>query len=651
MITLPFLRTFTFARPLLFLASWALSSLLIPSPTANAFYYSECDGKPVKWRGIDFEERAIRMRISSISFPEGSGWTTALLDTVALWNRQPTMGRFITSRERIAARDNGENEVWVSDQSAFFNGSTAIAFLWYDWLDCERITEGDIVFDVNANHTASNRATDTVNYGGVKRSFQAVAAHEIGHILGLLHNADVMNIMGSDYLHVQTNDNRMVAHIGQDAAYGTEFLYGISEASLPDLSLHHVKYLGNPDADEYADHTGTRVSFPTEAPSEDRQVGFERVFKVRQGHRFEVEFTPDQNNKDSFQTEIALYLSTDRNITTEDREISRVPYWSLKYFPPHAERFPIQIPPDLTPGTYYVGAMIDPENRIKEMYEDNNATFALSSDREVLKVEVQGVRPPANLAQFYPGIGVELRSSYTNEGILQLQQFPEIRFTHGGFPNFPSVSCVTRMRLEKDGILENLYTTRPERHAAPDVWIPSSRQGTLSAGRYQWSAQTLCDSGRIVSRVTSLPLRAGSHFRVQAPSEFPAAVRSLPPSTPRRLTGVLYPQTGALPWIVLQGESFDPNGDDLEFRFKLQLVRGSSRSRDRVKVQALEQGVYRTEGPLAHPPLGSASLATPAHAIFRSEELVDGSYTWELCARDASRIWQCQAGHPLTVTP
>ncbi len=617
---------------------------------SHAYFTLECDGEKVRWRTIDFNTEAIRLRMSAVGFPEVSGWTDLLTSAVAKWNRQPTQGRFLLTRERNVALDNEQNEVWFTDSEDVLDGSPAIAHISYDWWDCEDIEETDIAFRSNGSFTASRRPGDLLAYRGASWAFEPAALHELGHALGLQHNGSFMNIMGTDGNHLQTQGDLAAGHIGQDAAAGAVYLYGQSPHALPDFSIHHIKFRGAPGAEEYAPHEATRTTSP-ESFGMNLRIGNERIITVRQGQPLDIEFTPDHNDVGNYRTPIGIYLSADRTITSRDRRVLLRDYPVLRGFFPVPETFRIEIPKTLPAGDYYAGAIIDPENEIEEMFEDNNATFAMYGGNEIVKIRVEAIEPPSALDQAGAGLGGGIHAFYSEEGRLQLEAFPELRAVQEGFASFPNLACQTRFRLYRNGILEGQRTTPPAVPGTRVRWIPANAWGTLASGNYRWTTETLCDSGRIVSAVSELPLIGGKHFEVRVPARFPSVNRGVAPSLPSLLRGVAVPQAGGLPMLSLEGESFDRNGDDLHFRFTIRLVPGSTPSRDAARVRTLEQGLSVFKGPIAHPPLGSSSLATHAWALIPPAQLVEGRYRWELCAKDASQQWQCSPGAEIRATP
>ncbi len=74
---------------------------------------------------------------------------------------------------------------------------------------------------------------------------------------------------------------------------------------------------------------------------------------------------------------VKYYLSPDRNINSSDVELVSVNMSSISLGENnfHTEGFINLTCPNLTPGIYYLGVIIDPENSIPELNEDNNVTL------------------------------------------------------------------------------------------------------------------------------------------------------------------------------------------------------------------------------------------------------------------------------------
>lgn len=87
-------------------------------------------------------------------------------------------------------------------------------------------------------------------------------------------------------------------------------------------------------------------------------------------------FAVNYGNVDATNVTVDCFLSADNEITAADT-------WLGSYTIPLLEKkngyhlqnpYRAEIPPHTQPGTYYIGAVIDRENKIKELYENNNIT-------------------------------------------------------------------------------------------------------------------------------------------------------------------------------------------------------------------------------------------------------------------------------------
>ncbi len=94
------------------------------------------------------------------------------------------------------------------------------------------------------------------------------------------------------------------------------------------------------------------------------------------GGRISITYTvKNQGNVTARRTEIAFYLSTDTNITTKDIPLGK---GQVPVLAPGASFTGTSweyIRKDIPPGNYYIGAIVDPQNRIIESNEGNNTGY------------------------------------------------------------------------------------------------------------------------------------------------------------------------------------------------------------------------------------------------------------------------------------
>lgn len=313
-----------------------------------------------------------RMRASEVSFPSGSGFRDALGQAINLWNQTPSQFRFdITYGEDYVSLYNLQNEIWASDSDYWLDGAPAVTYTAHFG---RGLTEADILFDADESFVTCQHRSHSLGYGGT-RPFQTIALHELGHALGLLHEAGTYNIMGQDWDHIHANGNTVHFYAGEDAMNGTVALYGLDSSLRQDVGVVHWRHTGH--SGEYSTHGRTRIF--NLAGSENSRVagtGDDPVYRVTRGHTILLEMTFENNGASTQTPRVGYYLSTDRNITTSDTLLAtRTPTVGRNTVYTTTQQ--LVIPSSLTRGTtYYLGAIIDDQNTIAEINEDNNATYA-----------------------------------------------------------------------------------------------------------------------------------------------------------------------------------------------------------------------------------------------------------------------------------
>jgi len=89
-----------------------------------------------------------------------------------------------------------------------------------------------------------------------------------------------------------------------------------------------------------------------------------------------LSFTVNDGNIDATNIAVDCFLSTDKQITATDTYLGgyTIPLLQKKGGYNLKNPFRAEIPPHILPGTYYIGAVIDREDKIKELDENNNVT-------------------------------------------------------------------------------------------------------------------------------------------------------------------------------------------------------------------------------------------------------------------------------------
>lgn len=330
-----------------------------------AYNYRTTNGVLRKWSSIPPQIRA-----SGVSFPSGV-WRNALAESVSRWNTSPSKFYFnLTYNDSSVGLNNGQNEVWFSDDNNVLSGAPAICYTWQN--SSGRIIEADVIFDNRIAYTPSTSKNLLSGYGGGSRPFQTTSVHEFGHALGLLHENRYYNVMGEDYTHIHTNAGVARSYPGEDASSGAIALYGTYSPPINDLSVVHWKW--SSAGGEYSRHTRTQMYNSSGTLLSSFNDAGERRYRVSRGQQVQVELTYENNGATTQTVNVGHYISTNDNITTTDTLI-RQGSFTLVRNTPYTTRDTVTIPSNLASGNYYIGAIVDRTGVVSEQYENNNSTY------------------------------------------------------------------------------------------------------------------------------------------------------------------------------------------------------------------------------------------------------------------------------------
>ncbi|HSI60086.1 MAG TPA: matrixin family metalloprotease [Ideonella sp.] len=352
----------------------AALSCLAASP-AFAYNVGSCLGLPVKW-GTDNPT----LNASPISFPTGY-WRDGLQRTVDLINQNPTPFFFSLATDPDGlGLGNGQSEVWGSTDPAVLQGAPAIAY-WYDtcyWLfgPISYRTESDVIFDYNSpfQWTADELKSSLIMYTGSLRQLQGTGVHEFGHAMGLLHVNTEYNVMGADFQHIWANGSSAHGYLGEDAADGATYLYGPWSFAWQDLGVAHWKY--SFASGEYSMHAKTGIYNAAGVLLPAATVKGEAGYQVKRGQSVQVEFTYENNGRDSQTVNTGWYLSTNDIISVNDRLLATNTGMTLSRGDVLTYRRALSIPSDLTVGkVYWIGTVVDKDNVVADSVPSNNATY------------------------------------------------------------------------------------------------------------------------------------------------------------------------------------------------------------------------------------------------------------------------------------
>ena len=143
--------------------------------------------------------------------------------------------------------------------------------------------------------------------------------------------------------------------------------------------------------------TGTyslRVNFVEKITYPDLAVDSVRVNKtsVKSGDSVQVTLKrSNKGDKNSATFNHGIYLSRDRTITTSDRSLANLRATSMIAGASRTFSQEVTIPKNTTPGTYYIGYIVDTNKGVRETSEANNTGYtAITVTRPVLDLVLSG---------------------------------------------------------------------------------------------------------------------------------------------------------------------------------------------------------------------------------------------------------------------
>jgi len=335
---------------------------------APAYEYSTSGGSKICW-----DDTSVKLRMSEISFTEGDAWSDAFEMAINQWTKNPSPFYFYPQYgDGSVSTNNSQSEVFFTTDSNFLGGAPAATLVASRG---DEIVWTDIGFDAAFDWMSGDTATSSVGYGGNFRPFTSSAIHELGHALGLDHEDDEYNMMGTSYTHLSCNAGSLIFGPGEDASNGAVFLYGLYSEDFEDVGATHWKYLGR-DGNGYSTHTRTVVkssggtTLAVHAGTED-----DPCYEVTSGQTVKVEFTLENNGKHTQSPLVGYYFSSNNNITTSDTLLTtRTP--TIGRNSVYTTDYTVTLPNNLLSGhTYYLGIIMDKNDTLSEVREGNNATY------------------------------------------------------------------------------------------------------------------------------------------------------------------------------------------------------------------------------------------------------------------------------------
>jgi hypothetical protein len=198
--------------------------------------------------------------------------------------------------------------------------------------------------------------------------------------------------MGGDNLLV-SNGDVVQPYIGQDAAAGLIALHGVSATAKEEVSVSHWRYgekIAGGSGSFFSVHHRTRIlnahnmELPKECAYNKPDINAalisacpEPIYHVTQGQKIKLELSYENAGKSrTLSVKANYYLSTDNIIETNDTLLKTRSLLLKQHGKPSTLTTNLVIPNTVVNGKHYwLGCIIDADDKFKESIETNNATY------------------------------------------------------------------------------------------------------------------------------------------------------------------------------------------------------------------------------------------------------------------------------------
>lgn len=322
--------------------------LIVFTGLAYGYGYRTCGDENITW-----DNSRVTMYISTTSFPPDSVWDTRLQNAMWHWNNvKGSNWNFYYGRDTDGSHNNSNDrtEIYL-DGDEGPGGALAVTHMRWTcyWLFGYHSWYNEADLEFNSNYSWNTGTYSFSNPTGSPYSFEGVALHEMGHVLGLNHSDSVMATLNSYYPNSGPFGNSMVWDPHPDDRQGVHYLYSDSTTET-DIACSSMR------------RTGSGTSNVTTSPS-----------SASRGSSVTIQYTFSNLGTSTVTFNIGFYLSTNSYISTGDTLLgTNTGAWaSAGAYGTYTRT--LTIPTSISPGTYWLGVIVDYNGAVSESNESNNA--------------------------------------------------------------------------------------------------------------------------------------------------------------------------------------------------------------------------------------------------------------------------------------
>lgn len=337
------------------LALTLAGALVAGATPVAAAQLNHCLFAPRRWPGPSARFAGNESLLSSAD-------VAAIREAMELWSSS-TQFDFDYQRDpdQAAAPYNLENEISYAAPGSMDPNTPATTFSQFEPVFTCYLTETDIYLNPDAPLLATHSSSDVKAYGGTAFALVPVVLHELGHAMGLAHEADVISVMGSPFF-ANVNDDTLTDLVGADGAYGAALLYGHQYGRL-DVAALHWRYSGSSQG-------YSTVAFTEVQPRTSASGGL--MSRIRPGGTVNVQFSYENISPHPLVGFVRFFWSSDDHIDPGDTALTVPVSLPMQPYGQVTLRHLVPLPLTVPPGKGALGVVTTVSG---DAVPENDATF------------------------------------------------------------------------------------------------------------------------------------------------------------------------------------------------------------------------------------------------------------------------------------